>query len=66
MAEDIQVGDVVLLNSGGPDMTVDEIGKLASMSSDGPLSAWCSWFDSRGERQTHTFPLTSLIKKKKE
>jgi len=61
MPEEIKVGDVVQLKSGGPDMTVDEIGK-SGMDSTGPLSAWCTWFHN-GEEKRSSFPLTSLKKK---
>jgi uncharacterized protein YodC (DUF2158 family) len=62
MPDEIKVGDVVQLKSGGPNMTVNEIGK-PGMGGTGPLSAWCSWFDSKGEEKKGTFPLTSLTKK---
>jgi uncharacterized protein YodC (DUF2158 family) len=61
MPDEIKIGDVVKLKSGGPDMTVNEIGK-SGMTGEGPLAAWCSWFD-KGEEKKGTFPLTSLIKK---
>ena len=60
MPDEIKVGDVVHLKSGGPDMTVSEIGK-SGMSGTGALSAWCSWFD-KGDEKKGVFPLTSLTK----
>jgi uncharacterized protein YodC (DUF2158 family) len=62
MPEGIDVGDIVELKSGGPDMTVNSIGHT-SMSGQGPLSAWCSWFDAKAEEKKGVFPLTSLKKK---
>lgn len=62
MPDEIKVGDVVKLKSGGPDMTVEEIAK-SGMTGTGPLAAWCAWFDSKGEEKKGTFPLTSLTKK---
>lgn len=61
MADKISVGDTVHLKSGGPDMTVDNIGNY-SFTDDGPPSAKCSWFDSKNERKTDIFPLTSLTR----
>jgi uncharacterized protein YodC (DUF2158 family) len=63
MPDEIKVGDVVQLKSGGPDMTVNQIDKLGTMSGEGPLSAWCCWFDNNREEKKGTFPLTSLKKK---
>jgi uncharacterized protein YodC (DUF2158 family) len=60
MAEEIKAGSVVRLKSGGPKMTVDQVGE-ASMS--GVLSAWCSWFvQDKGpwKKDDGVFPLTSL------
>ena len=58
MADEIKVGDVVVLKSGGPDMTVDQVGKKQYEDYD---SAWCSWFE--GKKVTNNvFPLTSLKK----
>lgn len=62
MPEGIEVGDIVELKSGGPDMTVNSIGHTG-MSSQGPLSAWCSWFVAKTEEKKGVFPLTSLKKK---
>ena len=54
MSNDIQTGDVVVLKSGGPSMTVKSVGDYY-----GTLTAWCDWFD--GKKATHgTFPVTSL------
>jgi uncharacterized protein YodC (DUF2158 family) len=58
MADEIKVGDVVVLKSGGPDMTVNSIGKKQYEDYD---SAWCSWFDGK-KATNNVFPLTSLKK----
>lgn len=39
MADTFKVGDVVRLKSGGPDMTVTNVGKESGM-----LTVWCAWF----------------------
>lgn len=62
MSDEIEVGDVVQLKSGGPNMTVSKIGH-ADMSQVGPVHAWCAWFDSKGDEKRGNFPLTSLVKK---
>ena len=43
MSEPFKVGDVVVLKSGGPAMTVTSIGKPAYES---VLHVWVSWFDN--------------------
>ena len=54
MADQIKVGDVVALKSGGPSMTVNSIADHY-----GTLTAWCAWFDGK-KQSTGTFPVTSL------
>jgi uncharacterized protein YodC (DUF2158 family) len=52
MDRDFEIGDVVRLRSGGPKMTVTEVGETLS----GQMSVWCTWFV--GTRQeTGTFPV---------
>jgi uncharacterized protein YodC (DUF2158 family) len=58
MSEEIKTGDVVVLKSGGPDMTVSSIGQTEYTDY---LQAWCSWFDGK-KVVRDTFPLTSLKK----
>jgi uncharacterized protein YodC (DUF2158 family) len=54
MAE-IKAGDTVRLKSGGPKMTVKQVGEAAN----GLMMAWCDWFD--GMKPMHdAFPITSL------
>jgi uncharacterized protein YodC (DUF2158 family) len=59
MATPIQVGDVVRLKSGGPAMTVTQVGE-AAMS--GVPSVWCAWFDQKQSQQKGTFPLGTVEK----
>lgn len=41
-------GDVVVLKSGGPDMTVDEIGDYSQGMGMGPTNGvHCVWFDGK-------------------
>lgn len=54
MADEIKAGDVVVLKSGGPDMTVTDIGDLY-----GTQTAWCAWFDG-GKPGNGTYPVASL------
>lgn len=58
MSEEIKVGDVVVLKSSGPKMTVDNIGKYDYNDFD---SALCSWFDGMKTAEK-VFPLHSLKK----
>jgi uncharacterized protein YodC (DUF2158 family) len=57
MPEEIKVGDIVQLKSGGPEMTVSEIGEAYYGGT--TLHAWCDWFE--GTKKMHgNFPLKSL------
>jgi len=59
---DFEVGDVVQLKSGGPLMTVEQVGE-ASMT--GENTVWCVWFEKVGNRQSRqeaAFRPTSLKK----
>jgi uncharacterized protein YodC (DUF2158 family) len=55
---DIKAGDTVMLNSGGPVMTVDRIGPNPADAGATKL-AYCQWFEDRQLRRD-TFPVTSL------
>ena len=52
MAKGFEVGDVVVLKSGGPDMTVQE-------ESTGD-HVWCQWFGGR-KLERGRFPIASLV-----
>lgn len=56
--DQFQIGDVVRLKSGGPAMTITEVGD-AYMS--GRPTVWCAWFDAKG-RQSGDFPPATLEK----
>lgn len=51
------VGDVVMLNSGGPRMSVVSIDTTYK-------KVWCSWFNHEGKLGSANFPFASLTKKK--
>lgn len=46
MAE-IKKGDVVVLKSGGPAMTVEDVGNYGGMSMGPEEGALCNWFDGK-------------------
>jgi uncharacterized protein YodC (DUF2158 family) len=54
MGEAFKVGDTVQLRSGGPKMTVTNIGDRY-----GTLTVWCAWFDNV-KKLEETFPVESL------
>lgn len=58
MADNLQVGDTVVLKSGGPTMTIDWIGKENEYNT--TQGASCTWFDKDSKPQQRWFPLTSL------
>jgi uncharacterized protein YodC (DUF2158 family) len=55
MAE-FKAGDTVQLKSGGPVMTIDQIGTRAGQQGE---AAWCQWFE-KTKLEKGVFPLTSL------
>lgn len=54
MSDALKAGDVVMLRSGGPSMTITAVGDRY-----GTESAWCSWFDGKKEA-SGVFPLPTL------
>lgn len=56
--DQIKVGDVVQLKSGGPIMTVTSVGQIYETSSE--VFAWCTWFKSSNEPETKNFPLPAI------
>jgi uncharacterized protein YodC (DUF2158 family) len=58
--EQFKIGDVVLLKSGGPEMTIEEIGRWQESQVD---QAKCSWFDEN-KKKSGIFVLESLEKPK--
>jgi uncharacterized protein YodC (DUF2158 family) len=54
MSDEIKPGDVVRVKSGGPKMTVTEVGQ----DSYGSMKVWCEWFDEKTNKpQTGSFSL---------
>jgi len=53
---ELKIGDVVVLKSGGPEMTINTIGETEYEDFD---SAWCVWFD-KNKQVKGVFPMTSL------
>ncbi|PDT39823.1 DUF2158 domain-containing protein [Sinorhizobium americanum] len=61
MTQQIKVGDIVMLKSGGPQMTVSSVEPAYD---GGPIHAWCDWFvQDRGpwKKDRGDFPVTSLV-----
>jgi uncharacterized protein YodC (DUF2158 family) len=54
MADDIKPGSVVVLKSGGPNMTVYKVEQF-----NGVMTAWCDWFEDN-KTARNIFPLSSL------
>ena len=52
-------GDTVRLKSGGPLMTVTNVGTRAYTSEE---AVWCMWFDAKNNRTEDTFPPEALEK----
>lgn len=60
MADEIKVGSVVQLKSGGPKMTVSQVGVPHLHEVE---HAWCDWFvqdKAPWKKEKGTYPLTSL------
>jgi uncharacterized protein YodC (DUF2158 family) len=58
--EEIKVGSVVQLKSGGPLMTVSEVGEGYG---GGAQKAWCDWFvqdKAPWKKEQGVYPITSL------
>ena len=57
MSDEIAIGVVVRLKSGGPKMTVVQIAKTQFATE---LSVWCEWFDEKNKAQKGTFSLVAV------
>lgn len=55
MADTFKVGDVVVLKSGGPKMTVTQFGS----ATDGEARVWTAWFDGENNKNA-SFPAASV------
>ena len=64
--EQITLGSVVKLKSGGPQMTVMaygtkmEFGRILALQVEDKEQLKCQWFDSTGTLQEGVFPIASL------
>lgn len=52
-----EIGDVVRLKSGGPEMTVEDIDRKLYGDKDG---AWCTWFNAEGKKVKDWFDPATL------
>lgn len=57
--DDFKKGDMVKLKSGGPKMTIDDIGKYNYNDFD---QAKCVWFEKDNVKQESVFSLETLVK----
>ncbi|WP_352570255.1 YodC family protein [Mesorhizobium opportunistum] len=57
MANAFKIGDTVQLKSGGPIMTVVNVGTSASNIE----SVWCQWFNDKGKPESGTFPVAAVL-----
>jgi uncharacterized protein YodC (DUF2158 family) len=55
MAGEFKSGDLVILKSGGPNMTVSRFEVI-----EGVQYAVCTWFDAKGKKEVGTFAVTTL------
>lgn len=60
MTEEIKIGSIVYLRSGGPTMTVDVIKNRWTGAG---AEASCYWIDEHGRQNHAWFPITTLITK---
>ena len=56
MADQFKLGDVVQLKSGGPKMTVTEVGNDISQKP----RVWCEWFNEKNQKISDDFTPESL------
>lgn len=68
MGQIFKTGDVVVLKSGGPQMTVEKykfelVDMYSSRISDHIV--WCTWFDNESKLVRHEFEQESLMKYEK-
>lgn len=59
MSDEIRVGDVVCLKSGGPNMVVDAVGPAHEGGED---RVWCEWFNEKNHPCKKDFAPTSVEK----
>ena len=59
MDEQFKVGSTVKLKSGGPLMTVTDVGQ-SGMMGNGPIHVFTTWFAASGKRESDSFPPETL------
>jgi len=60
--KEIKLGDVVILNSGGTKMVVDDFYFDEILGETHEDKVKCFWFDDKNDLQTECFKITSLTK----
>ena len=55
--DELKTGDVVQLKSGGPHMTITQVGVPAYQTKE---CCWCTWISSKGESKTEVYPPEAL------
>ena len=55
MANALKAGDIVVLKSGGPNMTIEWTEEF-----EGVVTVSCSWFDTKMQPQNRSFPADAL------
>lgn len=50
-----EIGDVVVLNSGSPDMTVTNTGERKGIP-----HVWCKWLNAQGKEESDIFPAAAV------
>ena len=56
--ERFEVGDIVRLKSGGPEMTVGQVDQFAGTE----LAVECEWLDSSHKPQSRVYPVKTLVR----
>ena len=58
MKRPFDAGDVVVLRSGGPTMTVEQCDISGSSEA---MLVWCSWFDTTNKKKNDVFFATGVV-----
>lgn len=57
---EIKKGDVVQLKSGGPKMSVEDVGDYSGMGTGPKNGAYCLWFDEKSKPNNKVFDVAVL------